>query len=234
MLNQFKKYKFKLSPVINAHFHVLSESAASLIVNNGVKYFFSELEIDEHKSIPNDKYWPSGDPLNCTGMINSVDSGEVFQLSSGDNILDTLSVNSYYDFLMHSNEFDLNVIRERILHRLKMCLDCGFAAYITTHEYLINNMGLDKNKDLWRLVDLDLQKKLDYRVTKASLGDIGMEFETMRNSMINSVGLDKGVLNIEMQGNTRSNDHLSIFKDNKIFNVLIPSYTDKYNIEVDL
>ena len=115
-----------------------------------------------------------------------------------------------------------------------MSLDCGFAAYITTHEYLINNMGFDRIKDLWRLVDLDLQKQLDYRVSKSSLGGIGIEFEVMRNSMINSVRFNKGVLKVEMKGNVEFNDHLSIFKDNKIFTVSIPSYTDRYNIEVDL
>jgi len=234
VLSQFTRYKFNLSPVINAHFHVLSESAASRIVENGVKYFFSELEIGEHKSIPSDKYWPSGDPQNCTGALNNSDGDGVFQLSSGDNILDTLNPKSNYDFLMHSNDFNLNIIRERILYRLKMSLDCGFAAYITTHEYLINNMGFDRIKDLWRLVDLDLQKQLDYRVSKSSLGSIGREFETMRNSMINSVRFNKGVLKVEMKGNVEFNDHLSIFKDNKIFTVSIPSYTDRYNIEVDL
>ena len=106
VLSQFTRYKFNLSPVINAHFHVLSESAASRIVENGVKYFFSELEIGEHKSIPSDKYWPSGDPQNCTGVLNNSDGDGVFQLSSGDNILDTLNPKSNYDFLMHSNDFN--------------------------------------------------------------------------------------------------------------------------------
>jgi len=228
VLSQFEKYGFNLSPVINAHFHVLSKSSASKIVKNGVKYFFSELEIGKHQPVPNKEHWPSGDPINCTGRFN--DSG-VFQLSSGDNILDTLSSKSYYDFLMHSNDFNLDTIRKRVLRRLKMSLDCGFAAYITTHEYLINDMGLDKNKELWRLIDLDLQKKLDYKVIKSSLGGIGIEFEVMRNSMINSVRFNKGVLNIEMKGSVKSNDSLSIFKDNKIFNILVPSYTKNHKIK---
>ena len=72
---------------------------------------------------------------------------------------------------------------------------------------------------------------LDYKVIKSSLGGIGIEFEVMRNSMINSVRFNKGVLNIEMKGSVKSNDSLSIFKDNKIFNILVPSYTKNHKIK---
>jgi hypothetical protein len=231
VLNHFKENSFNLSPVINAHFHVLSKSSASKIVKSGVKYFFSELEIDGHNPIPSKEYWPTGDPLNCTGKFNA--SG-VFQLSSGDNILDTLSSRSYYDFLMHSDNYNLDVIRKRILHRLKISLDCGFAAYITTHEYLLNDMGYEKNKELWNLIDFDLKQKLGYEIRKVSLGSIGREFETIRKSVINSVRLDEGLLKIEMKGGAEVKGKLTVFQNNNIIYVPIPAYKNKCKVEVKI
>ena len=231
VLNYFNDNSFNLSPVINAHFHVLSKSSAFEIVKSGVKYFFSELEIDKHNPIPSKKYWPTGDPINCTGKFNT--SG-VFQLSSGDNILDTLSSRSYYDFLMHSDNYNLDVIRKRILRRLKTSLDCGFAAYITTHEYLLNDMGYEKNKELWNLIDSDLKQKLDYEIRKDSLGNIGREFETIRKSVVNSIRLDGGLLKIEMTGDAEVKSRLTVFQNNKIVYLSIPAYKNICKVEVNI
>jgi hypothetical protein len=230
VIDKFDKYAFKVSPVINAHFHVLSKSAALQVVRNGARYFFSELEIDSHKAVPSKKYWPAGDPLHCTGKLN--DCG-VFQLSSGDNILDTLSPRSYYDFLMHSDDYNVDTIRKRIMHRLQMSLDCGFAAYITTHEYLINNMGKVGNKTLWSLVESDLEKELEYKVHKRSLFSIGEEFETRRKSIINSIKLEDGLLKVEMVGSTNTDDNLTVFRNNKLENVKVPTYVDKLEVTIN-
>ena len=230
VLNKFDKFSFKISPVINAHFHVLSKSAALQNVRSGAKYFFSELEVDSHKTVPSKKYWPAGDPLHCTGKLN--DCG-VFQLSSGDNILDTLSSRSYYDFLMHSKNYNIDRIRKRIIYRLQMSLDCGFAAYITTHEYLINNIGKVDNKMLWSLVESDLEKELEYKVHKKSLFSIGREFETRRKSIINSIKLEDGLLKVEMIGSTNSDDNLTVFRNNKLENVVVSTYVDKLEVTIN-
>jgi hypothetical protein len=135
---------------------------------------------------------------------------------------------------MHSDNYNLDVIRKRILRRLKTSLDCGFAAYITTHEYLLNEMGYEKNKELWNLIDSDLKQKLDYEIRKDSLGNIGREFETIRKSVVNSIRLDGGLLKIEMTGDAEVKSRLTVFQNNKIVYLSIPAYKNICKVEVNI
>ena len=114
-----------------------------------------------------------------------------------------------------------------------MSLDCGFAAYITTHEYLINNIGKVDNKMLWSLVESDLEKELEYKVHKKSLFSIGREFETRRKSIINSIKLEDGLLKVEMIGSTNSDDNLTVFRNNKLENVVVSTYVDKLEVTIN-
>ena len=230
VLGKFEKLNLTISPVINAHFHALSRSAALQMSEIGAKYFFSELSVDHHTLIPDNGYWPAGDPVCSTGKI---DPSGVYQLSSGDCVLDKLNRRSRYDFLEHVGNYDLHKIRKRILDRLQLSVECGFAAYITTHEYLINEMGLEQNKILWEVIESELYETLGHDLNKESLCNIARNFEVMNYSSLNSVTVKEDSLVVEMIGTTNSADNLTVFSNNNLVNISVPEYKNSCEIVID-
>lgn len=147
----FEDYGIPLSPIVNAHFHVLSRSAAERLAAEGARFFYSELAIDTASAIPGQDNWPTGSPTMCTFRP---DPSGVVQLSCGDHILDVMSERSHYDFMMHGGADNPAMAARRIGRRLSLSLDCGFPAYVTTHEYFFRTWpGPAPHRALWATVD---------------------------------------------------------------------------------
>jgi hypothetical protein len=91
-------------------------------------------------------------------------------------------------------------------------------------------MGHVKNKLLWDAIESDIEKKLEHKVYKKPLFSIGREFETRRKSIINSIELEDGFLKVKMFGSIDSNDNLTVFKNNKLENVVVPIYRDRIDV----
>jgi hypothetical protein len=81
-------------------------------------------------------------------------------------------------------------------------LDCGFPAYVTTHEYLFQSWtGLGRHQTLWSEVDRGLADTGWGPVQKASLGEIGATAKAARATTIFSVApAGSGMLEVAVRG----------------------------------
>jgi hypothetical protein len=204
----FTRNNLPLSPVLNTHFHVLSRTAADMLAPAGIEYFFSELTLDGMNPEPDRGNWPSGDATLCTGRS---DVSGIYQLSSGDYILDVMQPRSNYDFMMHGGEEGPDKARARIKRRLTLSLDCGFPAYITTHEYFFRTWpDAASHEGLWAGVDEDLSRAGWGQVRKAPLKDIAISAKTARRSQIVAVSTGQNALKVRVRGMGEGADSLTV------------------------
>ena len=219
-----------LSPVLNTHFHVLSRTAADMLAPEGIEYFFSELALDGMNPQPDRGNWPSGDATLCTGRT---DASGIYQLSSGDYILDVMQPRSNYDFMMHGGEEGPDKARARIKRRLTLSLDCGFPAYITTHEYFFGAWPDAASHDgLWASVDDDLSGTGWGNVRKVPLKDIARSAKTARCSKIVAVSTEANALKVTISG--AGGDHLTILGCGRAITVPAATGLGRQTLEIPL
>jgi hypothetical protein len=187
-----------VSPVINAHFHAMCGNAAAILANEGMRFYFSEYALGSHTLVPGPHHWPSGDPVLSTGRLHP--SGLV-QISAGDSMGSLWNPQSQYDFMMHVAPGDVESCAERVVRRLRLSLQCGFPAYVTSHEsLLVAQLDRDGCERLWDAVDMGLGETATAKVGLDHLGERCLDH---RNAIIWSVGMDgKGEIQVELRGDS--------------------------------
>ena len=225
---KFKKCNFKISPVLNAHFHAFSQECLNTIKENGIKYIYSELFPSKMIPVPNKKYLPSGDPINTTGQI----SDSIIQVYSGDSVMDCNQKRSYYDFLMHmKNSNKVDAALKRIITRLDLSLRTGFASFFTTHEYLLNELNQDELSLLFDKIDgYIVNNKLS--PSKNSLSEIGRNCENHSNVIIYSIKRENDKYSILLTGKSNGDFYLSAFGNGKINFFKFSNFTEKKIVEI--
>jgi hypothetical protein len=225
----FAHYALSLSPVVNTHFHVLSRVAAEMMVDEGAEYFFSELLLDGLSIVPDPRNWPSGDPTLCTRRL---DPSGIVQLSSGDNILDVMRPRSYYDFMMHGGTH--TEARRRIARRLSLSLDCGFPAYVTTHEYLFSHWTETEHRLLWEGVEADLAGSAWGPLRKVPLGNLGATAKAAgRNAIFSAAAAEHGAITVTMRGSIDNADNLTVMGRGRARSIPMPPGGTDIHIPAD-
>lgn len=188
---------FPVSPVINAHFHVVCPTMAAFLAARGMRYLYSEYELGSHRIVPDSACWPSGDPIHSTGRLYS--SG-IVQIAAGDAMGELTDPLSHYDFLMHVDRGDPAGPARRALHRLRLSLACGFPAYLTSHEFMLcGTLDRAGHVDLWRRIETGLE--VLGAPPKIGLGPLGAECLSHRATTIWSVSArDDGRFEVELRG----------------------------------
>lgn len=191
--------QFPLSSAVNAHFYLMSTAAVDTLVSKGARHHFSEFTIDSQSTRPDSENWPSGDPLHCTGRLHA--SGLV-QIAVGDNMATLMNSDSHYDFLMHIQAGDVPGAARRAMRRLQLSLDCGFPAFITSHEFLLCDMlRPNEHQQLWQALDVELKAR-DIVPQKIGLDALGGICESHRTSVLESVCLSpSGGCDVTLSGN---------------------------------
>jgi hypothetical protein len=227
----FGLYGIPLSSVINAHFHVLSRSAAEIMAGEGAEYFYSELVIDGANCVPGGDNWPSGKPTECTSRM---DASGIMQLSSGDHILDVMNARSHYDFMMHGGATDPAEAARRIERRLTLSLDCGFPAYATTHEYLFQPwQGAASHEALWSEVDRALADTGWGAVRKTLLAEVGTAAKSAAATTILSVASpEPGMVEVALRGGGA--DTLTVIGGGSARSVAVPPGSGERTIRVPI
>src|SRR5206468_7107355 len=164
----FQQWGFPLSPVLNTHFHTLSACAQPILAEAGIKYFYSELAPDSVSRQPSPRYYPSGDPTLTTGQPGNP---AIQQIYSGDSTSDCNQPSSLYDFMMHTDA--VRTAGARVLDRLRLTLNSGFASFITTHEYLFRGLDRSFSESLWNAVNSTLDELTNSPVEKVSMSTLG-------------------------------------------------------------
>jgi hypothetical protein len=230
----FASWKLPISKVINAHFHVISKSCIEHLCAEGIRYFFSELPPDSLSPVPDPTFFPMGNPVFTTGQDNH---DEFLQIYSGDPASTCTDVDSLYDFLMHSDlEKGPDDPVSRIMKRLELSLNCGFAAFLTTHEYLLNDLDMEIMNAICNNTE-DQIRKLDIGpVKKVPMSALGESCSEHRNVIIHSVktyGPNKW--GVELVGRSEGLGVLSIVGKGKTSQfVPIPSFTEQIEIPVEI
>ena len=208
----FASWGFPISPVLNPHFHVFSKSGLPLLRESGVRYIFSELGSDLMTLSPNALYLPSGDPLCTTGQT----ADDPMQIFSGDSAQDCNQPASHYDFLMHRDPSDpIETAAQKIVRRLERSIYSGFAAFVTTHEYLLNTVSPSQHTQLWNTVEYHLQQ-FSIPGVKTSLADIGHACFDHTHTIIHCISHQNGQWNIHLKGKASGRSHLTVFFKNQI------------------
>ena len=229
--NDFKMWGFKISSVLNAHFHTFSQENFELFRKKNIKYIFSEFFPSKMKPISDSMYLPSGDPLCTTGQITEEN---IIQMYSGDSSLCCNQISSFYDFLMHNDLSDRpSTAMERIKTRLDMSLGTGFASFFTTHEYLINNLS---SEDLLILFD-KMEGYINnnkFKPTKTNLTEIGRTCENHTNIIIYSIQKKDSKYCIKLKGKSNGDFYLTYFDKNEMKRLLCPSFEGENIVEIPL
>jgi len=215
VLKLFEKWGFPLSDVVNAHFHTVSKSCIGLFEKKNIRYYFSEKPPGKMYPHPDIAFLPAGDPTCTTGQDWD---HPIVQIYSGDNSLACMQKDSLYDFMMHA---DLSKKERhpafRISKRLELSLWCGFASFITTHEYLLSSLDEPLQEELWSAVNDSLTKIAPFNVShKATLSQIGENCYNHTNMIIRSVETDGNSLIVKMTGYPIGNPRLGVFRKGRI------------------
>jgi hypothetical protein len=163
-----------------------------------------------------------------------MDPSGIMQLSSGDHILDVMNARSHYDFMMHGGAADPAEAARRIRRRLSLSLDCGFPAYVTTHEYLFQAwQDAASHEALWSEVDRALAETGWGMVRKASLADIGAAAKSAAATTILSVApVEPGVVEVALRGDGA--DTLTVIGGGSARSVAVPSGSGERTIRVPI
>jgi len=231
----FTEMGFEVSPVINSHFHVLSKSCYNNLMEDGLKYFFSEVAPDSLNIEPGKNCLPSGDPTCSTGQLRS---NSILQLYSGDLALDCDQSSSLYDFLMHCDlwdKIDYSQPVSRILQRLSLSLKCGFPAFITTHEYLLCGLNKEVNEKIWDSVDSGLKEMGLGKIKKVSLSEIGSACADHTDTVIDFVeNIETNKWNVRLSGKSRGNGYLNVFSNEQLNPIKIPPFQKSLTFEIEI
>ena len=225
----YAKWDLSMSSVLNAHFHVISSSSYELLHKAGVRYNFSELAPDFSIIIPSADYLPSGDPICCTGTCRGEGPMQIF---SGNSAQDCNQPSSLYDFMMHAPSTNKVIgIARRLVKRLSLSLRTGFAAFATTHEYLLESLSKDEQSQLWAKVD-ELLLEVCPKSTKVSMADIGRMCENHTHVQIERVTCTARGWYVHLSGQCRGVYSLSVLGKGKITSVDIQPFQGKHEVEV--
>lgn len=228
VLNRFDAWGLSVCPVLNAHFHAFSPGTYPLLSHAGVKYIFSELAPDGIGVEPGPQYLPSGDPLCTTGQAGN---DGMYQIHSGDPTVCCNLPDSTYDFLMHNHDTDV-VVRagRKIAERLALSLETGFAAFATTHEYLLDALTRDQ---VGAVLDEADRRIADTpcRPTKVPLSEIGRACENHTNVMVQSVQGTESGWTAAVTGRCEGDTTLCIFGRGEAALHSVPAFRDVCLVE---
>lgn len=188
---------FPISSAINAHFHVLCPNMANVLAERGLRYLYSEYELGKHRLGADKRYWPSGDSLHATGRIH--DCG-ILQLAAGDNMATLMNPSSRYDFLMHVKPGDTDSAARRALERARLSLACGFPAFLTSHEFMLQkNLSGPEHAEIWTKIESGLDDL--GAPPKVGLEALGERCRDHRATVVWSVARQaSGALDVELRG----------------------------------
>jgi len=229
----FSDWSFPISPVLNSHFHVLSSACLPILAEEGVRYHYSELALDETIRQPGAAILPSGDPEATTGQSGHPGFQQIY---SGDSTLYCNQPTSHYDFLMHTKRDALfHDATARLLDRLKLTLNCGFASFVTTHEYLLAQLPVRIHRAFWDEVESAMESIVTGPLQKVSLIELGQRCSDHTTTVIESVRqLESGRWVIQLSGSSAGAGALSVFQNGFCREVPIPAFTNAYEMEVSL
>jgi hypothetical protein len=229
---QFRGWRFPISPVLNTHFHSLSLTAVRALKATGRQYFFSELALDSVGRIPSPNYLPSGDPTLTTG---STETGSLLQIYSGDSTLDSNQPRSLYDFMMHlKGESPENEAAERVLSRLELTLNTGFASFVTTHEYQLTPFSHVTHDLLWDRIEQGLSSLAPAPPRKVSMKDLGELCWDHTHTCVESVreGTD-GRWTVTLSGEGKGVCPLILFNKGCFIEFPVPAFNGEIEIEIN-
>jgi hypothetical protein len=188
---------FPISPVINAHFHVMCPNMANHLAEQGVRYFYSEYYLGSSRITPGPLHWPSGDPIHSTGGVYP---NGIIQIAAGDDMGKLMDPSSHYDFLMHTIPGDVTGAAARALQRLRLSLACGFPAYLTSHEFRLSSArNWAGYSVLWQQIEEGLT--MLGSPPKVSLGTLGNQCLEHRSTKIwSATVLGDGRIMVELRG----------------------------------
>ena len=230
-LRRFRSWGLKVCPVLNAHFHAFSSATYPLLAESGVKYIFSELAPNGIGAEPAPRYLPSGDPLCTTGQL---DGGGMVQIHSGDPTLCCNRPSSTYDFLMHNDAGEVPVQAGRkIAERVALSLETGFAAFATTHEYLLDPLG---QADIGSMLDEADRRLRGTAVpfTRVSMSELGRACENHTNTVVTSVAPSPGGARVTMAGHSAGSAALTVLGEGRLTVHQVPAFTNGHVKELRL
>lgn len=228
-LRRFRGWGLEVCPVLNAHFHAFSSRTYPLLAQSGVKYIFSELAPDGIGAAPGPRYLPSGDPLCTTGQL---DGGGMVQIHSGDPTLCCNLPSSTYDFLMHNTPGEVPLQAGRkIAERVALSLETGFAAFATTHEYLLDPLDQSEIGLMLNEADRGLQSTA-VPFTRVSMSEIGRACENHTNTVVVSVAGAPGGARVTMAGRSDGAAALTVLGQGRLTVHQVPAFTSSHLEEV--
>jgi len=233
VMKQFQEWSLPPSSVLNVHFHALSRICLPVLAAEGIRFHYSELALDQTDVEPGPHILPSGDPTATTGFTGNKD---FLQIYSGDSTLNCNQPASLYDFLMHvklSGQPFQSV--ERLLQRLRLTLNCGFASFVTTHEYLLSRLPLSTQAALWNQVDDGLPSLFPGPVKKVSMGELGRHCSDHTSTVVESVHqAGPGRWAIRLSGSSSGASCLVVFEKGKCREIPIPAFNTAYQVDFTL
>ena len=228
-VRQFDEWGLAVCPVLNAHFHAFSQSAYPVLAASGVRYVFSELAPDHVDARPGPHYLPSGDPICTTGQPGAE---VMWQIHSGDPTLNCNLPASTYDFLMHNDGRDVRLQAGRkIADRIALSLETGFAAWATTHEYLLDRLS---QADTAVMLDESDRRLVGATVpfVKAPMSAIGRACENHSTAVIDSVETTATGARVSLRGGASGGDALAILGTGKLALREVPAFNGSHFEEI--
>jgi hypothetical protein len=230
---QFQDWSLPLSPVLNVHFHALSRVCLPVLAEEGIRFHYSELALDQTGVAPGPQCLPSGDPMAATGSLGNKD---FLQIYSGHSTLNCNQPASLYDFLMHvklSNQPLQSV--ERLLERLRLTLHCGFASFVTTHEYLLAGLPRPIQQTLWDQVNSGLSSLFPGSVQKISMGELGRHCSDHTVTIVESVRqAGSGRWTVQLSGSSSGTSCLVVFEKGRCREIPIPAFETAHRMDITL
>ena len=228
-VNRFDRWGLSVCPVLNAHFHAFSPSTYARLSRAGVKYIFSELSPDGTGVEPGPQYLPSGDPLCTTGQI---DNAGMYQIHSGDPTVCCNLPDSTYDFLMHNTAGDVAVRAGRkFAERVALSVETGFAAFATTHEYLLDELTRDQVAGILEQADKGIASS-PCVPGRVSMSEIGRACENHTNVSLESVDTAAPGFRVAMTGPSTGDTAVCVFGRGELAVHAVPAFQDRTSVEV--
>jgi len=221
-----------LSPVLNAHFHALSSVCLPVLAQEGVRFQYGELALDKTIREPDARFLPSGDPTATTGQFGD----GLLYIYSGDSTLSCNQPVSLYDFLMHVKKPNaLEEAAKRLLHRLRLTLNCGFASFVTTHEYLLQQFPESFHRALWVEVDARSQSLFAGPLQKVSMAALGRACLDHTSVVVDSVeSVKDGLWKVQLSGQGAGQGALSIFHKGRCVTQPIAAFNKTWIMDIRL
>lgn len=228
----FECWEMPISATLNAHFQAVSPDALPTLAADGVLWHYADIVPGKIGLAPSSAFLPSGDPTCTTGQIG----GEVLQIYSGDPAVDCNQPGSLYDFLMHVDlDGPVAPFADRILRRVGLCLECGFPAFVTTHEYLLCRLSAKRHPELWDAVDAGLSAWPRAAVKKVTLSELGRICGDHTGTVIRSVSVrESGGFSVELSGSSSGCGFVTLWGRGKRRHFAIPPFSSPMTMEIAL